>query len=187
MLSEFVLFYILIIIQYPPFSNVNINETGKLTEVKILRIVCKLPYKKYSKTFYIWLLYTQLLENGDRVVEMHSYFVPVRISVDRVFGSQSNTAGSDHKKDWHLEITKIDNVVAGPADPVEEMRNRESERWSKNIFIKYRIQLWLHKHPALRVVGFEDEHADRWRGFGRIWGFLFFFLWLWGLHVFTIT
>lgn len=85
------------------------------------------PSKNSSKTIYIWLLYTQLLENGDRVVEGHSYFVPVRLSVDGVFGSQGDTAGSDHKKDWHLEITKIDNVVAGPTDPEEEMRNRERE------------------------------------------------------------
>ncbi len=54
-------------------------------------------------------------------VEGNSYFVPVRISVDRVFSSQGDTAGGDHKKDWHLKITKIDNIVAGPADPVKEM------------------------------------------------------------------
>jgi len=40
--SDFVLFYILIIIQYAPFSNAIINETGQLMEVNILRIVCKL-------------------------------------------------------------------------------------------------------------------------------------------------
>lgn len=86
------------------------------------------PSKNNSKTIYIRLLHTQLLENGNRVVEGHSYFVPVWMSVDGVFGSQGDTAGSDHKKDWHLEITKIDNIVAGPTDPEEEMRNRERER-----------------------------------------------------------
>jgi len=41
--SDFVLFHILIIIiQYAPFSNANINETGQLMEVNKLRIVCKL-------------------------------------------------------------------------------------------------------------------------------------------------
>ncbi len=54
-------------------------------------------------------------------VEGNSYFVPFRIRVDRVFSSQGDTAGGDHKKDWQLEITKIDNIVAGPADPVKEM------------------------------------------------------------------
>lgn len=64
----------------------------------------------------------KIIENAlDMVVEGSSYFVPVWISVDRVFSSQGDTAGGDHKKDWHLEITKIDNIVAGPADPVKEM------------------------------------------------------------------